>query len=153
MPETQKPAPEPETAPAKRLTLSAILELLLTRSSRDYSSVSLGRNAAGVAQFDVTIRTGESEDVLTVDDAERKAREIYDRLSDAYPAPNGHDNAEVTLTRNAKGETQVSVSAKTSGTGTTSVARLMGKTREAYDAARMHYPMADGYAGKPGSVR
>src|SRR5919204_3659468 len=102
-----EPAPEPP-APPKRLTLSSIVEMLLTRST-DHSTVSISRNVKGETSIDVQIRTG-SGDVETIEDAERRAAEVYDRLAALYPPPVKPEDAEATFTRNAKGETQIVVS-------------------------------------------
>lgn len=137
--------------PPKRLSLSQIVAMLIERSARDHSAVAISRSAAGSTQIEVTVRTGDDDTVATVEDAEKKAREVYDRLSEQYPPPNGHEQAEVTFTRNAKGETQVSVSAKTTAALPT-LETLADSTRKVYDAARMKYPMADGHSAKAGSV-
>lgn len=71
----------PATRPT-RLSLSDILALMLTRGSGERSSVSLTRNARGETQIEVTVRTGDAE---TIADAERDAREVYDRLRADYP--------------------------------------------------------------------
>lgn len=83
---TLAPVPEPEPAP--RMTLSRIVELLLSKSPADHSTVRLSRNAKGDTQIDVSVRTGEAE-LETVEAAEAKAREVYDRLSAAYPMKGG----------------------------------------------------------------
>jgi hypothetical protein len=137
----------------KRLSLSAILEMMLTRPSSERSAVTLSRNSSGETLIEVTVRTGDDGDVLTAEDAERKAQEVYDRLRASYPAQDGHDNAEVALTRNAKGETQIAIEMKTSAAGESSLDTTATRTREAYDALRMKYPMADGFSAKPGSVK
>lgn len=69
----------------RRLTLSQIVELLLTKGGGEHSSVSLARNAKGETQIEVTVRTGESEDVSTVDQAAAKAKATYDQLRETYP--------------------------------------------------------------------
>jgi hypothetical protein len=79
---------EPETStPARRLTLSEIVTQLLARSSGERSTVSLARNARGVTQIEVIVRTGDTEHVRTAADAEREAVAIYDRLRATYPLP------------------------------------------------------------------
>lgn len=134
----------------KRLSLSQIVELLLTRPTRGASSVSLGRNASGEVVIDVTTQAADGE---TVEDAERRCREVYDRLDADYARKNGeHENAEITLTRNAKGETQISMSAKTSPGKLATLAALEAEARNVYDRTRMKYPMQDGYSARPGSV-
>lgn len=69
----------------RRLTLSQIVELLLTKGGGEHSSVTLTRNAKGLTQIEVTVRTGEADDVATVDQAATKARAVYDDLRLAYP--------------------------------------------------------------------
>jgi hypothetical protein len=139
---TETPA---EISRPARLSLSEIVRLMLTRSARDYSGVTLTQNAKGETQIEVAVRTS---DDMTVEDAESTAATIYDRLRERYPHENGEPlNAAVTLTRNAKGETQISAELKGSDLNGTA-----DSLREAYDKLRMKYPMADGYSAKPGSV-
>lgn len=143
-------ATEHETERPKRLSLSQIVELLLTRPTRDRSLVSLSRNASGEVVIDVTAHAAEGE---TLEDAERNAVAAYERMAKRYPRKDAtHDNGEVTFTRNAKGETQISVSAKTGDKRLTTLSGLEAETRKVYDAARMRYPMADGRTAKEGSV-
>lgn len=152
---TSKPESETQDAPPekpKRLTLSQIVELLLSRGSADRSTVSVTRNARGETQFEVTVRTGEEGGVQTVEEAEAKALEVYARLEAAYPTRNGHDNASIEVTRNAKGETQISVDVKTAEGTVTTLEDAAEKALQVYDQTRMRYPMADGYSAKPGSV-
>ena len=131
----------------KRLSLSEILELVLTRRG-EKSSVTLTRASYDYTHIEVSVRTGDDE---TVEDAERRAREVYDRLSLAYPA-RPHDNSAVTLTRNAKGETQVDVSIKSSGNGAATIEDAETKAVDVYDRMRGAYPMANGTSAKAGSV-
>ena len=88
---TAAPTPTPDAKP-RRLSMSAMLELLRTRGGHDRSSVSLNRNARGATQIEVTVRTGDGGDVLTIEDAETKAREVYDRLRASYPLPDSEAN-------------------------------------------------------------
>lgn len=136
----------------KRLSLSQILELLLTRGSRDHSAVTLMRNASGETLIEVKVRTGDDDDVLTIADAEARAAEIYARLAAQYPPPREHANASLSLSRNAKGETQIEVKGSTSSEGAATLDELAAHVTTAYDSARMTYPMSDGYSAKPGSV-
>lgn len=139
-----------EVERTKRLSLSQILELVLTRPTRDRSSVSLSRNAAGEVVIDVTAQAGDGE---TLADAEQHALDAFERMSKRYPRKDSsHDNGEVTFTRNAKGETQITVSAKSGEHRLKTLAGLEAETRKVYDAARMRYPMADGRTAKEGSV-
>lgn len=77
-----------------RLTLSEIVRLLLSRTPHDRSSVTLTRNAKGVTQIEVTVRTGDDDALATPRDAEREAVEIYERLRATYPMPDGFVGAE-----------------------------------------------------------
>lgn len=134
----------------QRLTLSRIVEMLLTRGG-ERSSVTLSRTAAGETVIDVKVRTGDDDDVATLEQASLKAQTEYDRLRQMYPHSGDHDGADITLTRNAKGETQVSVSTKTS-TLTPDVDLLGGVVQKEYDRLRSAYPMADGTTAKAGTV-
>ena len=69
----------------RRLSLSQIVELLLTRGGGEHSSVTLKSNARGETQVEVTVRTGETDELATVDQAAAKARDVYDELRAAYP--------------------------------------------------------------------
>jgi hypothetical protein len=69
----------------KRLSLSQIVEGLLARGAREHSSVTISRNARGIPQFEVSVRTGDSEDVPDANAAYRKACELYDALDQKYP--------------------------------------------------------------------
>lgn len=133
------------------MTLSAIVEMLLTRSTAERSSVTLTRTAAGDTSIDVRVRTGDDGDTQTVEQAADKARAVYDRLAAVYPARIAHDGGEVTLTRNAKGETQVAVEVKT-GEYVATVGEAGATAQREYDRLRARYPMADGLTAKPGSV-
>lgn len=116
----------------KRLTLSEIVEMLLTRSS-DRNSVALTRTASGDVHIEVKA-TAE-----TLEQAGELAQAELERLQALYP----HREAvpTVSLTRNAKGDTQVDVK----GSGYETV-------QADYDRARSAYPMANGLTAKPGSV-
>lgn len=141
---------EHESERPKRLSLSQIVELLLTRPARDGSRVSLSRSASGEVVIDVTAQARDGE---SVEDAERMAREVFERLRMKYPRRDtSHENGEVSLTRNAKGETQITVTAKTGEGRFAKLATLEAETRKVYDTARMKYPMADGRTAREGSV-
>lgn len=78
--------PEPaEAAPAKRMTLSQVVEALLQRGGGEHSSVTLSRNAKGETQIEVAVRTGETSGLETIEEAEAAAQAVYDRLRAAYP--------------------------------------------------------------------
>ena len=73
----------------KRLSLSEILELVLTKAGGEHSSVTLTRNAKGETQIEVTVRTGEHGSVTTAAKAAAEAQTIYDGLRAAYPLATG----------------------------------------------------------------
>lgn len=147
---TTRAKPETEGRP-RRLSLSQILELVLTRSS-DRSLVALTRNAKGETQIEVQVRTADSGEVATIEDAERKAREVYDRLRAEYPAREG-DEGVVELTRNAKGETQIEVQVKATDSGrVTSIDAAKDEATEAFKTLRGRFPLSDGTVGG-GAVR
>jgi len=151
---TEKPkdvAPTEAPAKHKRLTLSEIVEMSLAKGGGKSSSVSLSRNASGETLIEVTVATSDDADATTIEDAERRASEVYARLVAAYPPPGAHDNSALTLTRNAKGETQVEITTRTSENQPT-VDALSAKAEEVYDRMRRRYPMANGATAKPGSV-
>lgn len=136
----------------KRLTLSEIVEMSLQKGGGSKSSaVTLSRNAAGETLIEVTAATSDDADTATIEDAERRAAEVYNRLVAAYPPLDSHDNSALTLARNAKGETQVEVTTRTSDNLRT-VDDLAGKAAEVYDRIRVRYPMADGTSARGGSV-
>lgn len=78
---------------SKRLTLSEILELLLTRGSSEHSSVTLARNSRGETQIEVTVRTGDDGQIKTAADAAAHAQTLYDQLRSKYPMANGTTGA------------------------------------------------------------
>jgi hypothetical protein len=78
----------------RRLTQAQIIGMLLTRGSREHSSVALSRNAKGETQVEVTVRTGESDEIDTVDAAAAKAAELYDQLRRRFPLSSGYVGAE-----------------------------------------------------------
>jgi hypothetical protein len=125
--------------------------MMLTRQSGLRSSVSLSRNAAGDTSIDVTVRVGD-EGAETVEDAARIARDHYAALTVLYPPAPEHDGSSVTLTRNAKGETQVAVELKATGHGASTLDAAAAQAVGAYDQLRAKYPMANGLTAKPGSV-
>lgn len=72
-----------------KLSLSDIVWLLLTKQPRELSSVKLTRNAKGDTQIEVSVYPGETEELATVFDAERVAKDIYNRLRSTYPMQDG----------------------------------------------------------------
>jgi hypothetical protein len=136
---------EPERQ--RRLTLSQILALVLSRGDRDRSVVTIARNAAGDTQVEVKVRVGDADEVATADAAAEKARQLYDQLTEVYPTGAQHDGASVSLTRNAKGDTQVDVDVRTAGAGDVVTAeQAETKAAEVYERLTARYPLADGTA-------
>lgn len=135
------------TPRSKRLSMSEILELALTR--RKSSSVSITRAPSGDASIEVQIATGDGAE--TIEEAEEKAAAIYARLAELYPPLPQSDNAAVTIARNAKGDTQLEIVVRCGAT-LTSVDAAAERAVELYDQARMRYPMANGLSAKPGTV-
>lgn len=119
----------------KRLSLSEILELVLTRSHSDRSTVSLTRTASGEVAIDVKVAAE------TVGEAGEIAQAEYERLAGLYPRSEQATEPVVSLSRNAKGDTQIDVK----GAG-------WDDTQTVYDNARAAYPMANGLTAKPGTV-
>ncbi len=74
-----------QTQPTKRLSLSAIVELLLQRGGGERSSVTLSRNAKGDTQIEVVVRTSEEGPVLTAADALEEAGRLYAIARESYP--------------------------------------------------------------------
>lgn len=82
-----------ETTAGKRMTLSQVVESLLSRGGSEHSSVTLSRNAKGETQIEVVVRTGETGGVETIVAAETAAQEVYDRLRSRYPLSTGYTGA------------------------------------------------------------
>ncbi len=134
--------PEHEHERPKRLSLSEILEMVLSRgAAAGASSVTLTLNAKGETQIEVTVRTGE-DGIETVDDAQAKAAAVYAQLREAYPPAPPSEYATVALTRNAKGETQIEVSVRaTEGQTPTSTADAAASI---YKTLRGRFPTSEG---------
>jgi len=84
------PVPAREPAPRRPLRQRDILEAFLAslqRGGQDHSSVRLTRNARGETQVEVTVRTGDTAEIVTVTDAATRARQVYDHLCGLYPLP------------------------------------------------------------------
>ena len=79
--------------PPRRMTLSNVVELLLTRNAPEHSSIDLSRNAKGETQISVTVRTGDVGGIETIEEAEQKVTELFDRLRARYPMASGHVGA------------------------------------------------------------
>jgi hypothetical protein len=76
------------TAPTPRLTVSEVARKLLDHAGGGSdSSVTLTRNAKGVAQFEVIVRHADPAE------ARRIATVVYDDLVFRYPHPNGNPTA------------------------------------------------------------
>lgn len=75
--------------PPRRMTLSQVVEHLLTRSSSQSSSVTLTRNAKGETQIEVVVRTDHELGITTPDDAREAAETVYDALRSKYPLVTG----------------------------------------------------------------
>ena len=73
----------------RRLTLSDMVELLLSRNAPEHSSVELSRNSKGETQMSVTVRTDQQAGVDTIEQAVAKAIEVYDTLRARYPTSSG----------------------------------------------------------------
>ena len=96
-------APEAEAqVRPKVMTQREMLTAFVERSTRtaptEHSSVNLKTNARGEVQIDVTVRTGETPDLVTVDDAAAKCRAVFETLRAFYPlgalGPNGQAGGE-----------------------------------------------------------
>jgi hypothetical protein len=145
---TETPTPEVVDARPKRLTLSQIVEMLLTRSSPKASSVTLTRKATGETEIEVKVTTDEDGGIATVEDAERKAQDVYDRLRTAYSEAR-HDNASVELTRNARGETQIDVQIRAAdGTSIATADDAREKASEMFRDLRARFPLSSGAVAK-----
>lgn len=73
-----------------RISTTEVLRAHLAKMlqpSGEHSTVRLARNARGDTQIEVSVRTGESGEVRTVEEAAHKAREVYDALALLYPPP------------------------------------------------------------------
>jgi hypothetical protein len=75
----------------KRMTLSDVVERLLTRGGQgSASSVTLTRNAKGQTQIEVVVRAGETEEFATAQEAKEAAEGMYDALCAKYPTVEGY---------------------------------------------------------------
>lgn len=146
-------SPDAPSVP-NRMTLSRVVELLLQRGSAERSYVTLTRNAKGETQIDVKVQTTELGDITSVEDAEARAVAVYDRLRAMYPAESGaHEQTTVSLTRNAKGETQVDVQVRSGDDGAVQTGKdVANAVIELYDRMRARYPMLDGRTAAAGTV-
>lgn len=126
------------------MTLSQVVELLLTRGSAERSYVALTRNAKGDTQIDVKVQTSEHGDVQTVEEAETKALEVYSRLLARHPAGGTPDQTTVELSHNAKGDTQIAVQVRTGEDGDVQTwAQASAAATKLYDELRSKYPRGE----------
>lgn len=77
--------------PAKRLSQSRILEMLLARNVGASESVTLRLNAKGETQPEVTAVVLEGE---TLAEAAARASEVYQAVRDAFPSPLSTGNGD-----------------------------------------------------------
>lgn len=97
--------------------------------------VTISRDANGSYGYDVRVTADDADDAATIALAiEHKLAELY---PPAAPTPERH---KVSLTRNAKGETQIDLEGRY-----TDDADLIA-TAERYESLRSRYPLADGKA-------
>lgn len=76
---------EPAGDRPARLGATEVARALLQRGATEHDSVTIARNARGVTQFEVTVRTSDSGEVRTIAEAEVVAVAVYDRLRERYP--------------------------------------------------------------------
>lgn len=133
------------TAKPKRLSLSEILQLVLTRQVTEPSSVTLTRNASGETVIEVKVKAHEDGGLAAVEEAAEHATDIYEQLRVHYPYAKDVDDGSVKLTRNAKGETQIDVEVKTDAVSQADTIELAAsKAETTYERLRRQYPLADG---------
>lgn len=76
--------------PAKRLTNREMIESLLAalaKAPNEHSTIGLDRNAKGVVQVHVELRTGDTPETRTARDVAVLTRELFDELCATYPLP------------------------------------------------------------------
>lgn len=130
---------------SRRLTLSQIVERLLTKDEPARSTVTLSRNASGETQIEVAVKVGDDDETPNAEAAAARARAIYDELREAYPSTKEHEPAEVSLTRNARGETQIAVTVKTAALSETSTLDgVRDAASEAFRTLRGRFPLSTG---------
>lgn len=130
-------APEPDTQPRRSYRQGDALRDALAALNRAASrpSVSISRDASGHYSYDVRVTNDSATLALTT--AREIEQELAAQFPAAEPAPERH---KVSLTRNAKGETQIDLDGKwTDADELTTVA-------EHYETLRARYPLADGKA-------
>lgn len=75
-------------SPRKRISTTDVLDAFLEKMKHDGgtgSTVKLTRNARGDVQIEVAVRTGDTPEVVSAEDAAAKARSLYDGLAAIYP--------------------------------------------------------------------
>lgn len=80
--------PGGKDAPRKRISTSDVLDAFLDRMRNDGgtgATVKLTRNAKGDVQIEVSVRTGDTPEITSAEDAAAKARSLYDGLAAIYP--------------------------------------------------------------------
>lgn len=73
--------------PARRMTLSQIVERLLDRGGSQHSSIDLGLSAGGKVTIGVSIRTSPDGEVATAEEAAELAQQLFDTLREKYEQP------------------------------------------------------------------
>lgn len=112
------------------MTISRALEMALLHRASSRPQVSISRKAG---EWDFEVRCVHDDP----EEAEAQAMRIVARLTEQYPQPLSETVYDAELTRNAKGETQIKLSAKT------------GEPEDVaavYERLRGRYPLADGTA-------
>ena len=80
----------------RRVTQAELVRGLIeavTKTGGEHSTIKLTRNAKGDTQIEVSVRTGDSPEVQTVEDASAKATAVYDALRLVYPLSSEPDRA------------------------------------------------------------
>lgn len=91
---------------------------------------------------------------VTPEPPTRPKRMTLSEVVEHLLARSSSDRSSVTLTRNAKGETQIEVVVRTSDAGALlTVDDAASKAVELYDTMRNRYPMADGLTAAKGTVK
>lgn len=72
----------------RRVTNAELVRGLIdavTKTGGEHSTIKLTRNAKGDTQIEVSVRTGDSPEVVTAADAVAEAVRLYDNLRELYP--------------------------------------------------------------------
>jgi hypothetical protein len=81
---------------AKSISRAEILRGLLAavaKTGGEHSTVKVGRNAQGRPTFEVSVRTGESDEIQTAADAQAEAVRLYGILDELLPYLKAGDDA------------------------------------------------------------